>query len=91
MLKFSNIKDIISKTDLVELLFEDGSYETYRHIDDVPEKYDNWEVHGIGPVMSFDEKLVSRYTRAQEVYLVEEKNLKDAITLTENKGENKND
>ena len=77
---FKDIRDLISKVDLVEILFCNRSI-TYSRIDEVPTMYDNLEVKGIGPILTlYDEKFI----KAQEIYL-DDSHLKDAITLTKNK------
>ena len=78
---FKDIRDLISKVDLVEILFSNAESKTYYRIDEVPTMYDNLEVNGIGPILTlYDEKFI----KAQEIYL-DDSHLKDAITLTKNK------
>ena len=78
---FKDIRDLISKVDLVEILFCNAESKTYYRIDEVPTMYDNLEVKGIGPILTlYDEKFI----KAQEIYL-DDSHLKDAITLTNNK------
>ena len=80
---FKDIRDLISKVDLVEILFSNAESKTYHRIDEVPTMYDNLEVKGIGPILTlYNEKFI----KAQEIYL-DDSHLKDAITLT-NKEEN---
>ena len=78
---FKDIRYLISKVDLVEILFCNNGSITYHRIDEVPTMYDNLEVKGIGPILTlYDEKFI----KAQEIYL-DDSHLKDAITLTKNK------
>ena len=78
---FKDIRDLISKVDLVEILFCNSESKTYIRIEEVPTMYDNLEVKGIGPILTlYDEKFI----KAQEIYL-DDSHLKDAITLTNNK------
>lgn len=53
VLKFSELRNFISKIDRLSICIEETSeYENYRYMRNVPEKYDNYYVYGIGMIES---------------------------------------
>lgn len=53
MLKFKELRNVISKIDRLSIcMIETYAYENYRFMRNVPEKYDDYYVYGIGMLES---------------------------------------
>ena len=46
-MKFKKFRKLCAKTDAVQILFEEGDYENYLTISDVPDKYNDCKVKGV--------------------------------------------
>lgn len=53
-MKFKKIRKLCAKADPIQILFEEGDYENYLTISDVPDKYNDCKVKGVGAVMIDD-------------------------------------
>ena len=50
-MKFKKFRKLCAKIEAVQILFEEGDYENYLTISDVPDKYNDCKVKGVGAAM----------------------------------------